>query len=123
MVVFLFRPECPHTAESLPEIIRLHNLQEKIGFKVLPISIGEGSWEAIQKFRRLNPGSVPSVFSIYRLKGAARCVFKDLRMTPTTYILDREGGVPWRIYGATPGALTRKVNHILSEPRTSFPKK
>jgi thiol-disulfide isomerase/thioredoxin len=118
VIVFIFKPDCQYTAEMLNEIIALSTLEEKARVKVLPVSISDGAWADIARYRQQNVNAIPKTFPIFRPSaeaGAGISVFKDLRVTPTTYILDREGNVAWRITGGVRGSLQDKVNHIRTE--------
>ncbi|MDE3246901.1 MAG: hypothetical protein KGN80_12510, partial [Acidobacteriota bacterium] len=89
-----------------------------------PVLIGSEKLEAIEAFRRLNPKAIPADFRIFHLvamPAGSLKVLLELKVSPTTYILDREGRVAWRIPGEIPGALSAKVNHILSEPEPEEP--
>lgn len=123
VILYFFNPRCPYT-QTLPEIIRLQSLDSKYAIQVLPVAIGIENSEAIERFRSLNPKIIPPGFRIFRMGGvqrSPRSVFKDFTLSPTTFILDRRGRVAWRICGDIPGALTAKVNHILSEPWRAEP--
>ncbi|MBI4914039.1 MAG: redoxin domain-containing protein [Acidobacteria bacterium] len=59
VVLFLFRPECRWSNETLPEIIRLQAQEEKAGIKVLCVSLGDGGWPAVQEFKTKQREAVP----------------------------------------------------------------
>ncbi len=118
VVVFLFKPDCKYSADMLPEIIRLYGASLKMGFTVLPVSLGSESWARLKDWRLKNAGAIPDAFPVYKPntdKGTGASALGPLRATPSTFILDREGRIAWRVYGAVTGSVTDKLNHILTE--------
>lgn len=119
LVVFLFKPDCKFTPDILGEIIRLQAMQERIGFKMIPVSLGSEGWSGLARWRQQNKNALPQEFQIFRPKaemGLGASVFGTLHATPTTFILDRRGRVAWRISGAVRGAISDRLNQILMEP-------
>lgn len=122
VVVFIFKPDCKYSAEMLNEIIRLQAVEDRARVKVLAVSISDGAWTDIARYRQQNINALPATFPIFRPssdQGAGVSIFKDLFVTPTTYILDREGRVAWRITGGVRGSIQDKINHIRTEPAPS----
>lgn len=118
VILHFFNPRCPN-AGMLPELIRLQALQANYAFQVVPVAIGLEHPQVLAQFRRLNEQSIPADFQIYLLGGVKdgpRSVFPDFAISPTTYLLDRDGQVAWRLCGALPGALPDRINHLLAEP-------
>lgn len=119
LVVFLFKPDCKFTAEMLGEVIRLQALQERVGFKVIPVTLGSEGWSGLARWRQQNKNAIPNEFQIFRPKaekGSGVSAFGAIYATPTTFILDRKGRVAWRISGAVRGAISDRLNQILLEP-------
>ncbi len=119
VVVFIFKPDCKYTGEMLSEVIRLQSVEDKARIKVFAVSISDGAWSDLARYRLKNINAIPATFPIYRPStdpGSGTSIFKDLRVTPTTYILDRDGNVAWRIAGGIRGSLQDKINHIRTEP-------
>jgi len=117
LILHFFNPTCPNI-QTLPEIVRLQSLQSRFPFQVFPVAIGITHVQALVGFRNQNVETLPPEFQIFLFgkgRGDPRSTFKDFAISPTTYILDRKGQVAWRICGSIPGALTDKINHILSE--------
>jgi len=121
-LVFLFKPDCKYTAEMIGEVIRLQGMQQRLGVCVMPVTIGEEGWSGLARWRQKNVNIIPAEFPIYRpnpVQGTGTSVFGTLYATPTTFILDREGKVAWRMSGALRGAIWDRLNQILLEPTAS----
>lgn len=119
VLVFLFRTDCRWTLDMLGEMIRLQGLEEKAGIRVIPVSIVNPGWAAVKQFRKLAGRDLPATFPIF-LPGDAEAtgltVLGDLKVAPTTLILDREGRIAWRINGAGPGSVADKLNLVRLTP-------
>jgi len=120
IILHFFNPTCPNL-QMLPDLVRLQSLQSKFSFRVLPVAVGITHLQSLTRFRKMNADLLPPEFQLFLFgkgRGEPQSIFKDFVISPTTYILDREGRVAWRICGSIPGALTDRINHILSEVPT-----
>ncbi len=115
VVLTLFNPACSESS-LLPELRDLRTRAASAGVTVLPLA--RTPEKALVRWRRANREALPDTFPIYVPDCAPHTLAEalpDYAISPTTYILDREGRIAWRICGAIPGALIAKINLVLSE--------
>lgn len=117
-LLFLFRGDCRRTYDMMGELLRLHGVEDKAGIRVIAVSIVNPGWTPVKQFRKLVGAGLPAAFPIYLPSGESASgldALGELKAAPTTFILDRQGRIAWRINGATPGSLADKLNMIRME--------
>lgn len=117
-LLFLFRADCRWTHDMMGEVLRMQGIEEKAGIRVISVSIVNPGWVPVKQFRKFVGAELPATFPIYlpsEESGAGLEVLGELKIAPTTFILDRQGRIAWRINGAAPGALADKLNMIRME--------
>jgi len=117
-MLFLFRADCRWTHDMMGEVLRLHGIEDKANIRVLAVSIVNPGWTPVKQFRKFVGTDLPATFPIYlpsEESAAGLGVLGELKIAPTTFILDRQGKIAWMINGAAPGALADKLNMIRME--------
>ena len=117
-LLFLFRGDCRWTHDMMGEILRLHGIEDKANIRVIAVSIVNPGWTPVKQFRKFVGTDLPANFPIYlpsEESTAGLDVLGELKTAPTTFILDRQGRIAWKINGAAPGALADKLNMIRME--------
>lgn len=117
-LLFLFRADCRWTHDMMGEILRLHGVEDKANIRVIAVSIVNPGWTPVKQFRKFVGTDLPTTFPIYlpsEESASGLDVLGELKTAPTTFILDRQGRIAWRINGAAPGALADKLNMIRTE--------
>jgi thiol-disulfide isomerase/thioredoxin len=102
---------CPPCRKSLPEVAEL----QKAGgdrFVVLPISVDRGGWGDVKPFLAQNP---QLGLTAYLPDGAkALEAFGEIRGSPTTLIIDRQGRLVKRWSGYADGMAKRALDEALA---------
>lgn len=117
-LLFLFRTDCRWTLDMMGEVLRLHGIEDKAGIRVIAVSIANPGWAPVKEFRKAVGTDLPATFPIYlpsQEAGSGLDLFGEIKAAPTTFILDRQGRIAWRINGAVPGSLADKLNMIRLE--------
>lgn len=117
-LLFLFRTDCRWTLDMMGEVLRLYGIEDKAGIRVIAVSIVNPGWAPVNGFRKSVGPDLPAAFPIYLPSQDSAFgleVLGELKTAPTTFILDRQGRIAWRINGAAPGVLADKLNMIRTE--------
>jgi len=97
LLVNFWASDCPGCIAELPELIRLQQIYGKRGLQVLGIGLPSDSVEgerAVAAYYR-----IPYPL-LYDARGEAARAFGEVNLTPTTFLVNRDGKIVYRQVGA-----------------------
>ncbi len=103
---------CGPCRYEIPELEKLHGKYAAQRFKVIGVSIDDGEEAAVKKFVDENKVSYPIVLD----PEAKMADMLQTSVLPTTVLLDRQGKIVWKKYGAIEAGeaeLTRAIEQAI----------
>lgn len=87
---------CPPCRAEIPELQRLHERYAPSGFEVVGVSVDEGGVETVRQFVTERKVTYPIILDP---EGKLASILQT-SVLPTTLLLDRQGKIVWKHYGA-----------------------
>ena len=113
VLVNFWATSCDSCVKEMPQLVATHRKYQALGFETLAVAMRYDPPAAVSNFaqsRQLPFGVVIDN------TGAIADAFADLRVTPTTYLIDKKGAIVKRYVGEPDfSALHRLVEQLLAE--------
>lgn len=116
MVVF-WATSCPTCIDEMPQIVELYEALGQDGLKVLGVAM---DYDPVDRVRALVERKQLPYTIVLDEGGHIARAFNNVRVTPTTVLIDPEGGVVWqRIGHLNFPAIREQVSAMLSEGQSA----
>ncbi|HSH98278.1 MAG: peroxiredoxin family protein [Methylophilaceae bacterium] len=96
VLVNFWATDCPGCISEMPELIKTHEKYQAQGFEVLAVSMPYDPIDQVKNYSKKN--NLPFIIT-HDDSGALSSKFQDVRVTPTSFILDQQGRVISKIVG------------------------
>lgn len=96
VLVNLWATWCPPCRAEIPELQRLHDRYGANGFEVIGVSVDEGGVETVRQFIAERKVTYPIIIDP---EGKLASILQT-SVLPTSLLLDRQGKIVWKHYGA-----------------------
>lgn len=96
VLVNLWATWCPPCRAEIPELQRLHDRYGANGFEVIGVSVDEGGVETVRQFVGERKVTYPIIIDP---EGKLASILQT-SVLPTSLLLDRQGKIVWKHYGA-----------------------
>ncbi|RZU99710.1 TlpA family protein disulfide reductase [Spiribacter vilamensis] len=116
MLVF-WATTCPTCVAEMPEVVALHNDLADDGLNIVGVAMDYDPREQVEALveRRQLPYEI-----VLDNGGTIATAFNDVRLTPTTVLIDPEGGVVWQRIGPIDfDGLRRQLEPMLAEGQSA----
>ncbi len=116
MVVF-WATSCPTCIDEMPQIVELYEALGQDGFKVLGVAM---DYDPVDRVRALVARKQLPYTIVLDEGGHIARAFNNVRVTPTTVLIDPEGGVVWqRIGHLNFPAIREQISDMLSKEQSA----
>ncbi|MGC9239827.1 MAG: TlpA family protein disulfide reductase [Acidithiobacillus sp.] len=117
LLVNFWASDCPGCIAELPELIRLQQIYGERGLQVIGIGLPSDSVEGEQAVASYYHIPYPLLFDA---RGEAARAFGEVQLTPTTFLVNREGKIVYRQVGeARLTSWERRIQPLLAAPLRS----
>ncbi|WP_291512016.1 TlpA disulfide reductase family protein [Acidithiobacillus sp.] len=117
LLVNFWASDCPGCIAELPELIRLQQIYGERGLQVIGIGLPSDSVEGEQAVASYYHIPYPLLFDA---RGEAARAFGEVQLTPTTFLVNREGKIVYRQVGeARLASWERRIQPLLAAPLRS----
>lgn len=96
VLVNFWATDCPGCIKEMPDLIKTYNDYRNKGFELVAVAMSYDPPNHVLNYTEKNALPFPVVHDSY---GEIAASFNDVRVTPTAFILDKEGKVIRRIIG------------------------
>lgn len=96
VLVNFWATDCPGCISEMPNLIKTHEKYHAQGFEVLAVSMPYDPIDQVKNYSKKN--NLPFIIT-HDDNGAISSKFQDVRVTPTSFILDQQGRVISKIVG------------------------
>jgi len=96
VLVNFWATDCPGCIKEMPDLIRTYNDYKDKGFELIAVAMSYDPPNHVLNYTEKNALPFPVVHDSY---GEISASFNDVRVTPTAFILDKQGKVIRRIIG------------------------
>lgn len=96
VLVNFWATDCPGCIKEMPDLIKTYNDYRNKGFELVAVAMSYDPPNHVLNYTEKNALPFPVVHDSY---GEIATSFNDVRVTPTAFILDKEGKVIRRIIG------------------------
>jgi peroxiredoxin len=96
VLVNFWATDCPGCIKEMPDLIKTYNDYKDKGFELIAVAMSYDPPNHVLNYTEKNALPFPVVHDSY---GEIAASFNDVRVTPTAFILDKEGKVIRRIIG------------------------
>ena len=117
LLVNFWASDCPGCIAELPELIRLQQVYGKEGLQVVGIGLPSDSVAGERTVAAYYNVPYPLLFDA---QGQAARAFGEVNLTPTTFLVNREGKIVYRQVGeASFASWERRIQPLLAAPPPS----
>jgi peroxiredoxin len=113
MLVNFWATSCTTCVAEMPHIVQTHNKFKARGYETVAVAMDYDTPAYVNRFAqsRALPFSV-----MHDANGAVARAFGDVKMTPTTFLIDKQGRIVKRYLGAPDfAALEQLIGQLLAE--------
>jgi peroxiredoxin len=113
MLVNFWATSCTTCVAEMPHIVQTHNKFKARGYETVAVAMDYDTPAYVSRFAqsRALPFSV-----VHDTNGAVARAFGDVKMTPTTFLIDKQGRIVKRYLGAPDfAALEQLIGQLLAE--------
>ncbi len=96
VLVNFWATSCPGCIKEMPELVNVHQKYHSRGLETIAVAMSYDPPEYVQLFTEKN--GLPFTVAL-DAGGAAAQSFGDVRLTPTTFVIDRQGKIIQRYVG------------------------
>lgn len=96
VLVNFWATDCPGCINEMPDLIKTYNDYQGKGFELVAVAMSYDPPNHVVNYTEKNGLPFPVVHDSY---GEIAASFNDVRVTPTAFILDKEGRVIRRVIG------------------------
>jgi peroxiredoxin len=96
VLVDFWATSCPGCVKEMPQLVETHNKYQGQGFETVAVAMSYDPPEYVKAFAAKN--GLPFKVALDADGGNAKA-FGDVRLTPTSFLIDRQGHVVQRILG------------------------
>lgn len=96
VLVNFWATSCPGCIKEMPELVNVHQKYHSRGLETIAVAMSYDPPEYVQLFTEKN--GLPFTVAL-DAGGAAAQAFGDVRLTPTTFVIDRQGKIIQRYVG------------------------
>lgn len=96
LLVNFWATSCPSCLREFPKLLEIHRKFAARGYETVAVAMSYDPPEAVRAY--VQQANLPFVFALDR-EGAAAAAFGDVRLTPTTFVIDRRGRIVWQQLG------------------------
>ena len=96
VLVNFWATDCPGCISEMADLIKTHEKYHAQGFEVLAVSMPYDPIDQVKNYSKKN--NLPFIIT-HDDNGAISSKFQDVRVTPTSFILDKQGHVIRKIVG------------------------
>jgi len=96
VLVNFWATDCPGCISEMPELIKTQQKYKSQGFEVLAVSMPYDPIDQVKNYSKKN--NLPFIIT-HDDSGAISSQFQDVRVTPTSFVLDQQGRVIRKIVG------------------------
>lgn len=116
VLVNFWATDCPGCIKEMPDLIKTYNDYKDKGFELVAVAMSYDPPSHVLNYTEKNALPFPVMHDSY---GEIAANFNNVRVTPTAFILDKQGKVISRIIGE----LDFKALHALLDQQLSMPSK
>ncbi|CAG0951834.1 glutathione peroxidase [Methylophilaceae bacterium] len=106
VLVNFWATDCPGCIKEMPDLIRTYNEYQDKGFELVAVAMSYDPPSHVLNYTQKNALPFPVMHDSY---GNIAASFNDVRVTPTAFILDKQGRVIRRITGELDFAALRNL--------------
>jgi len=96
VLVNFWATDCPGCISEMPDLVKTHEKYHAQGFEVLAVSMPYDPIDQVRNYSKKN--NLPFIIT-HDDNGAISSKFQDVRVTPTSFLLDQQGRVISKIVG------------------------
>ncbi len=96
VLVNFWATDCPGCIKEMPDLIKTYNAYKDKGFELIAVAMSYDPPNHVLNYSQKNALPFPVMHDGY---GEIAASFNDVRVTPTAFILDKEGKLIRRIIG------------------------
>ena len=118
VLVNFWATDCPGCIAEMPGLIKTYNDYHDKGFEVIAVAMSYDPPSQVLNYTKKNALPFPVMHDSY---GEIAKQFNEVRVTPTAYILDKQGKVLRKVVGELNFADLRKLldEHLNARPKES----
>lgn len=109
VLVNFWATSCPGCVKEMPQLVETYNKYHGKGFETVAVAMSYDPPEYVKAFAEKN--RLPFNVAMDADGGAAKA-FGEVRLTPTTFVIDKEGHIVQRILGEADFA---KLNQLIEQ--------
>ncbi|HEY8355419.1 MAG TPA: TlpA disulfide reductase family protein [Methylophilaceae bacterium] len=106
VLVNFWATDCPGCIKEMPDLIKTYNDYRNKGFELVAVAMSYDPPSHVANYTEKNALPFPVVHDSY---GEIAASFNDVRVTPTAFLLDKEGKVIRRVIGELDFAALHKL--------------
>lgn len=106
VLVNFWATDCPGCIEEMPELINTYQQYKDKGFEVVAVAMSYDQLQQVITYSKNN--SLPFPVS-HDSQGEAAQQFSDVRVTPTSFIIDKQGRITQKLIGVLDFAALRQL--------------
>lgn len=96
VLVNFWATSCASCLREMPALAETHRKFSARGYETVAVAMSYDPPEAVREYA--GKANLPFVFALDR-EGAVASAFGDVRLTPTTFVIDRKGRIVWQQLG------------------------
>ncbi len=112
VLVNFWATSCPGCIKEMPRLVETHNTYRKRGYETVAVAMSYDPPAYVRAYTEKN--ALPFKIALDS-SGAIAQAFGEVRLTPTSFLIDRQGRIVQRFLGEPDFAeLHREIEHLLA---------